>query len=99
MSGLIPVIDLFAGPGGLGEGFASCHSLADDPEQYFLPVLSIEKDPQARQTLFIRSFFRQFRHNAAPDCYYSFIRGEIDLEEYLNQATEGTENSEKAQGL
>lgn len=42
----IPAIDLFAGPGGLGEGFAAYHGAIG-----FDVVLSIEKDPYARAML------------------------------------------------
>ena len=41
----IPVIDLFAGPGGLGEGFSS---VEDRPgSARFRIALSVEKDPSA----------------------------------------------------
>src|SRR5882724_5435033 len=54
----IPVIDLFAGPGGLGEGFAALGRPQGKP--CFAIGLSIEKDPIAHQTLQLRAFFRQF---------------------------------------
>lgn len=67
----IPVIDLFAGPGGLGEGF----SAFDDPGyQPFKIGLSIEKDRFAHQTLRLRSFFRQFPPGQAPEEYYKVLR-------------------------
>lgn len=49
----IPIIDLFAGPGGMGEGFSSLH------HDRFRLSASIEKDPQAHQTLRLRSAFRE----------------------------------------
>lgn len=49
----IPIIDLFAGPGGMGEGFSSL------PHDRFRLSVSIEKDPQAHQTLRLRSAFRE----------------------------------------
>ena len=52
----IPVIDLFAGPGGLGEGFAS-FPLDGDP--LFRISLSIEKEKWAHATLLLRSFYRE----------------------------------------
>lgn len=76
---MIPVIDIFAGPGGLGEGFSSL--LNDERERKFGIRLSIEKDPHAHMTLKLRSFFRQFPFGQAPDDYYSFTRGEITIEE------------------
>ncbi len=71
----IPVIDLFAGPGGLGEGFSAPVRGSGHP---FRIKLSIEKDVAAHQTLELRSFFRQFDSGAVPDDYYRMLRGEID---------------------
>jgi DNA (cytosine-5)-methyltransferase 1 len=51
----IPIIDLFAGPGGMGEGFSSL------PHDRFRLSVSIEKDPQAHQTLRLRSAFRELQ--------------------------------------
>ena len=52
----IPIIDLFAGPGGLGEGFTSV--VDENNNRRFKIVLSIEKDDLAHQTLTLRSFVR-----------------------------------------
>lgn len=72
----VPIIDLFAGPGGLGEGFAS---LRDRRRQPFFEIgLSIEKDPVAHRTLTLRAVFRRLRGTRDVKHYYSFIRGEID---------------------
>lgn len=72
----IPVIDLFAGPGGLGEGFSS---LLDQKQQPFFEIaLSIEKDPIAHRTLMLRAVFRRLRGTKDVRYYYSYIRGEID---------------------
>ncbi len=49
----IQVVDLFAGPGGLGEGFSSF----GDGKRFEI-VVSAEKDPQAWQTLRLRAFYR-----------------------------------------
>jgi DNA (cytosine-5)-methyltransferase 1 len=67
----IPVIDLFAGPGGVGEGFSSFQTT--DGHQPFRIVLSIEKDRHAHQTLALRSFFRQFATGAVPEDYYDYL--------------------------
>lgn len=76
----IPIIDLFAGPGGLGEGFTSV--LDENKQRVFKIALSIEKDEFAHRTLALRSFVRQFDNNLIPDEYYKFVRGEIsDIEE------------------
>jgi DNA (cytosine-5)-methyltransferase 1 len=75
----IPIIDLFAGPGGLGEGFTSL--VNDNNKRYFKIALSIECDEHAHQTLTLRSFLRQFPFRQLPPEYYKFIRGEITMEE------------------
>lgn len=74
---MIPVIDLFAGPGGLGEGFTAFET--EDGDRRFNILLSIEKDPAAHQTLTLRSFFREFNKQEVPDEYYDFLRGRITL--------------------
>ena len=70
----IPIIDLFAGPGGLGEGFSS---LVDERGRSVFDIkLSIEKDVNAHKTLTLRSFFRQFKKKgeAVPKEYYDVIK-------------------------
>lgn len=72
----IPVIDIFAGPGGLGEGFSSL-----DAGGTFDVRLSIEKDTYAHRTLELRAFFREFTGNP-PEEYYQYLAGErsrVDL--------------------
>jgi DNA (cytosine-5)-methyltransferase 1 len=71
------VIDLFAGPGGLGEGFVASLDATGSPR--FRVALSIEKDPTARETLRLRAFFRQFPPFARPEQYYDYLRGEMEL--------------------
>jgi len=73
---MIRVVDIFAGPGGLSEGFAAVTDGRGRP--VFEVVLSIEKDEQAHETLRLRTFFRQFPKEAPAD-YYRLLRGEIDL--------------------
>ncbi len=72
----IRVVDLFAGPGGLGEGF-SAFALPDG-QTPFAGCLSIEKDEIAHQTLLLRSFLRQFPRGSYPDEYYDLLRS-IDV--------------------
>jgi DNA (cytosine-5)-methyltransferase 1 len=67
------VVDLFAGPGGLAEGFSS---IGDKDSRPFEIALSVEKEASAFETLRLRSFFRQFR-GSAPSDYYRFLNGEV----------------------
>lgn len=69
------VIDVFAGPGGLGEGFAAFGHGAG--KSSFKLALSIEKDPTAHSTLLLRSFYRQFDPEKIPPEYWSYAKGEI----------------------
>lgn len=80
MGAAIPVIDLFAGPGGLSEGFTSLGRPERAP--VFDVRLSIEKDAFAHQTLQLRAFVRQFPHGHAPNEYYDALR---DIERPLEQ--------------
>ena len=68
------VVDLFAGPGGLAEGFASVRT---DGTRPFRIALSVEKDPVAHSTLRFRSFLRQFP-DGYPDRYYEFLNDGIE---------------------
>lgn len=89
----IPIIDLFAGPGGLGEGFSQIRN--DMDEFCFQIKLSIEKDPNAHQTLKLRSFYRQFLQKGIPDEYYEFLRGEITLDELYNKFPQELKTAEE----
>lgn len=75
-----PVIDLFAGPGGLGEGFASLRH-PKSKGYAFKTAVSIEKDPHAHTTLQLRHFFREFKPGKVTQDYYSYLQGEISLAE------------------
>jgi len=55
----VPVIDLFAGPGGLGEGFFQQRSAK------FEIAVSIEKDEMAHETLRLRAAYRALRRDPA----------------------------------
>lgn len=71
----IPVVDLFAGPGGLGEGFSSLND-----GRSFQIVVSAERDPIAHQTLRLRAFYRLLC-NKRPEMlgdYYRFCHGESE---------------------
>lgn len=72
---MIPVVDIFAGPGGLGEGFSS--SLDRSGRRRFALALSIEKDIQAHATLRLRAFRRLF-HSDPPAAYQDVVRGTME---------------------
>lgn len=53
----IPVIDLFAGPGGMSEGFSSLRD--ENGEPVFRSIMSIEMERTAHATLRLRAFARR----------------------------------------
>lgn len=67
------MVDLFAGPGGLGEGFSS---VAGDP---FRIIVSAEMNSAARDTLRLRAFYRLLKRGGGNllDSYYRFCNGEV----------------------
>ena len=89
---MIPVIDLFAGPGGLGEGFSAFRD--SEGEQPFKIALSVEKDAVAHETLKLRSFFRQFSRKAVPEAYYDHLRGKIDRDQLYKLHVEEARRAE-----
>jgi DNA (cytosine-5)-methyltransferase 1 len=95
---IIPVVDLFAGPGGLGEGFAS---LERRDRRVFEVRLSIEKDEYAHRTLELRAFFRQFSKGKVPEAYYEYLRGRITRSDlfgaYPSEAAAAREMAWKAE--
>ena len=64
------IVDLFAGPGGLGEGFAS---LVEDGHAPFRIGISVEKEASAHRTLTLREY--RARHEALPDQFIDFHAG------------------------
>lgn len=79
---MIKVLDIFAGPGGLSEGFSAVKDRWG--RRAFRIVLAVEMDRHAYQTLQLRAFYRQFCGNA-PAAYYRHLRGEITREELYKQ--------------
>ena len=70
------IVDLFAGPGGLGEGFASLDVGGHAP---FRIGISVEKEASAHRTLTLRAFLRshQARHGTLPQAFIDFHVGLI----------------------
>lgn len=90
-----PVVDVFAGPGGLGEGFAALRGKGFSAR--FDSVVSIERDDSAFQTLLLRHFLRRFPYQHFPDDYYRYLRGDIDRDElYRNHREEFREAKKSA---
>lgn len=71
----IPVVDLFAGPGGLGEGFAS---LGEPTAPTFRIQVSVEMDPAAHKTLRLRAYYRALLRTGDTNLqqvYYDYCHG------------------------
>jgi len=71
----IPIVDLFAGPGGLGEGFSS---VKGDP---FRIIVSAEMNSSARATLRLRAFYRMLKRRGEDslDSYYRYCNGQSEV--------------------
>lgn len=76
---MIKVIDIFAGPGGLGEGFSAYRASRADCR--FELSVSIEKDPIAHRTLRLRAFARRFDGRQLPASYFDHLRGALSWEQ------------------
>lgn len=79
----IPVIDVFAGPGGLNEGFSSIRDVSG--ARSFTTVGSFEMDSLACETLKLRATYRLLRDangGRTPDSYLQLLRGAVTLTEF-----------------
>lgn len=74
MNRSIKIVDLFSGPGGLGEGFSACPGDNSNGRPYQIRI-SVEKDKAAHRTLRLRAFLRQFQE--FPPEYYAWIEGKM----------------------
>jgi len=74
----IPIIDLFAGPGGLNEGFS--HIRDARGARVFTSVISVEMEQWAHQTLELRALYRRLHDNGDTREYYRYLRAEITRE-------------------
>ena len=73
MNDVVPVIDLFSGPGGLAEGFVGCRDSEGRPR--FRIELSVEMERSAYRTLRLRAFLRKFPQSELPPEYHDFLNG------------------------
>lgn len=69
-------IDLFAGAGGLSEGFIQAG---------FNPIAHVEMNPFAAQTLVTRSAYYYLKQTKRLDIYYQYLRGEMTQDDFLEQ--------------
>ena len=89
-----PVVDVFAGPGGLGEGFSSLRRGKRGAS--FRSVLSIEQDEWAHKTLLLRHFLKLFNENELPEDYYRYLKGDITLDELYRLYPKQKAHSERS---
>jgi len=78
MTDVVPVVDLFSGPGGLAEGFTAYRDYHNKPR--FRVVLSVEMERSAYQTLRLRAFLRKFDPSNLPPEYHDFLNDEAKEE-------------------
>jgi DNA (cytosine-5)-methyltransferase 1 len=76
---MIPIVDIFAGPGGLGEGFTSWNTAGEKPA--FTLALSIEKDEFAHATLRHRALWRALSARERQECIAALAMG-ADWEDF-----------------
>lgn len=74
-------IDLFAGAGGLSEGFVA--------DGGFIPVAHVEMNPYAAMTLKTRTCYYYLKENNRLDEYRSYQRGEITRDELFARMPNG----------
>ena len=72
-------IDLFAGAGGLSEGFM---------QMGFKPIAHVEMNPYAAKTLETRTAYYYLKSKNKLDIYYAYLRGELTREEFLENIPE-----------
>ncbi len=83
-TGEILVIDLFAGPGGLGEGISSVTNKSGNHP--FKIGVSIEKEPCAHKTLTTRAFYRKIKDSEAGlKSYNDYLLGRVTREELFSR--------------
>ena len=72
-------IDLFAGAGGLSEGFM---------QMGFKPIAHVEMNPYAAKTLETRTAYYYLKSRKKLDVYYSYMKGEMTREIFLKHIPE-----------
>lgn len=92
----ILVIDLFAGPGGLGEGISSVTDI--NGNRPFKIGLSVEKEESAHKTLTTRAFYRKIQDSKEGlESYNEYLSGKISRDQlfkrYPKQAEQALEET------
>lgn len=90
---IIPVIDLFAGAGGLSEGF---NRRRQNSHVRFTVSMAIEKDPAAIRTLTLRAFLHQFHEDRIPDTYYDYVNGSSKVETFTKTCPKEWQRAQKS---
>ncbi|PTO77200.1 DNA cytosine methyltransferase [Vibrio splendidus] len=93
-TGEVLVIDLFAGPGGLGEGVSSVvHENGNKPFQI---GVSVEKEPSAHKTLTTRAFYRKIQdaENGLAS-YNAYLDGDLSREELFERFPQQAEEAQQ----
>lgn len=92
----IPIVDLFAGPGGLGEGFSRV-----EEGNAFKIIVSAEMDPAAHLTLRLRAFYRILKRvdPMTLQSYYDFCNGESETPWDTNNDWAWGESSKEARRI
>lgn len=80
----IPVIDLFAGPGGLNEGFSRIRN--SEGKRVFNSVISIEMEQWAHETLELRALYRRLHDQGETGPYYEYVREKLTREKLFEKA-------------
>lgn len=90
----IQVVDLFAGPGGLGEGFSS---YSDSQGDVFEIKVSAEMESSAHSTLRLRAFYRYLKRHQPDelDDYYSFCETADATPPYSRNTMEAWKHAEQ----
>ncbi len=80
----IPIIDLFAGPGGLNEGFSHVRDNHNQP--VFASAISVEMEECAHRTLELRALYRKLRAADNTKDYYRYVKGLISRDELFTRS-------------
>lgn len=80
----IPLIDLFAGPGGLNEGFSSV--VDSRGNHVFETALSVEMNEFAHCTLELRALYRLLHRRGKLENYVAYVQGSVTRAELFKRS-------------